>query len=213
VPALVLTGLLDTTVLPATEIQLYNDLASDKKVLIKVDGGSHYMVWEGSTAPTLRGPHATLQDAVVQWITSETYRGSTRGTFRVHADGSIEEGGGPGSAASSRSGQGFAPAADFNAGGFSDLGVLVGVTEQRQSTSLGTAAFSTPGFAEGSPLAPFTSTAAMQSPAWDRAVRSVAAPLPASSSRVRGGAHDHILADFQRDWLSDTLVSDLVLAG
>jgi pimeloyl-ACP methyl ester carboxylesterase len=92
VPALVLTGLLDTTVPPATEVQLYNDLGSDKKVLIKVDGGSHYMVWEGSTSPTWKGPHSTVQDAVVQWITSETYRGATSGTFEVHADGRIQQG-------------------------------------------------------------------------------------------------------------------------
>jgi hypothetical protein len=44
-------------------------------------------------------------------------------------------------------------------------------------------------------------------------VTPVTAPLPASSSRVRGGAHDHIFADYQRDWLSDTLVSDPVMAG
>jgi pimeloyl-ACP methyl ester carboxylesterase len=90
VPAMVLTGLRDTTVLPAAEVQLYNDLGSEKKVLIKVDGGSHYMLWEGSTSPTWKGPHETLQDAVVQWVTSESYFGSTQGTFHAHADGSIE---------------------------------------------------------------------------------------------------------------------------
>jgi pimeloyl-ACP methyl ester carboxylesterase len=94
VPALVLIGLLDKTLPagPATGVQLYNDLGSEKKVLIKVDGGSHLMVWEGSTSPTWGGPHATLQDAVVQWITSETYQGATSGMFEVHADGTIEEG-------------------------------------------------------------------------------------------------------------------------
>jgi pimeloyl-ACP methyl ester carboxylesterase len=90
VPALVLTGLLDTNVLPATEVQLFNDLGSEKKVLIKVDGASHFMVWEGSTSPTWRGPHETLQDAVAQWVTCESYWGSTTGTFQVHADGTIE---------------------------------------------------------------------------------------------------------------------------
>jgi pimeloyl-ACP methyl ester carboxylesterase len=94
VPTLVLQGQLDATLPagPATGVQLYNDLGSEKKVLIKVDGGSHLMPWEGSTSPTWRGPHATLQDAAVQWITSETYQGATSGTFEVHADGSIEEG-------------------------------------------------------------------------------------------------------------------------
>jgi hypothetical protein len=97
VPALVLIGQLDGTLPggPATAIRLYDDLGSGRKVLIKVDGGSHLMVWEGSTSPTWGGPHATLQDAVVQWMTSETYRGATRGTFRVHGDGSIEEEPGP----------------------------------------------------------------------------------------------------------------------
>jgi pimeloyl-ACP methyl ester carboxylesterase len=97
VPALVLIGELDGTLPggPATAVRLYDDLGSDKKVLIKVDGGSHLMVWEGSTSPTWGGPHATLQDAAVQWITSETYRGATRGTFRVHGDGSIDQEPGP----------------------------------------------------------------------------------------------------------------------
>jgi hypothetical protein len=102
---------------------------------------------------------------------------------------------------------------DFNGDGFSDLGVLVGPTGHVQSIGLDTSAFLTPRFAEGSPLALFTSAAGMQSPRWDRAVRSVAAPLPASGDQVRGGAHDHIFADFQGDWLSDTLVSNLVTAG
>src|SRR5262249_47090027 len=94
VPALVLIGQLDATLPagPVTAVRLYNDLGSEKKVLIKVDGGSHLMPWEGSTSPTWRGPHATLQDAVVQWMTSETYQGATRGTFEVHADGRIEQG-------------------------------------------------------------------------------------------------------------------------
>ncbi len=94
VPALALVGMLDATLPagPATEVQLYNDLGSEKKVLIKVDGGSHFLRWEGSTSPTWRGPHATVQDAAVQWITSETYQGATSGTFEVHSDGSIEEG-------------------------------------------------------------------------------------------------------------------------
>jgi pimeloyl-ACP methyl ester carboxylesterase len=90
VPALVMSGQLDTQVLPAAEVQLYNDLASEKKVLIKMDGASHMSVWEGSTSPTWKGPHETVQDAAVQWITSESYFGSTTGTFQVHADGRID---------------------------------------------------------------------------------------------------------------------------
>jgi hypothetical protein len=101
----------------------------------------------------------------------------------------------------------------FQGDGFSPLGVVMGLTGPVRSTDIDTSVFSTPGFAEGSPLAPFTSAAGMQSPAWDRAVRLVAAPLPASSSRVRGGAHDHIFADLRDDWLSDTFVTDLVTAG
>ncbi|MCI0408684.1 MAG: alpha/beta hydrolase, partial [Acidobacteria bacterium] len=93
VPVLNLTGLRDTTVPPAIATQIYNDLGSDNKVLIRIDCASHFLHWEGSTSPTWSGPHATLQDAVVQWITAETYRGATRGTFQVRSDGSIE---GPG---------------------------------------------------------------------------------------------------------------------
>jgi pimeloyl-ACP methyl ester carboxylesterase len=91
VPTLVVTGMRDLTVPPETMVRLYDDLGSRRKVLIKFDCGSHYLAWEASTSPTwVGGPHATFQDAVVQWLTSETYQGARRGTFEVHPDGGIE---------------------------------------------------------------------------------------------------------------------------
>jgi hypothetical protein len=98
---------------------------------------------------------------------------------------------------------------DSNGDGFLNLGVFVGRTELGQTSCIDTPAFSTDGFAHAS----MTSAEGMQSPAWNRVVRSVAAPLSDSSSRVRGSAHDHIFADDERDWLSDTLVCNLVMGG
>ena len=90
VPTLILAGLRDLTVPPARATEIYNALGSKTKVLIRIVCASHYVNWEGSTSPTWGGPHATLQDAVIQWITSEMYRGATRGIFQVNPDGSID---------------------------------------------------------------------------------------------------------------------------
>ena len=89
-PALFLSGLLDTTAPTQTAINQYTAIGSSTKVLIKIACASHSMLWESSASPNWQGgPHATLRDAVVEWIKSETYQGATLGTFQVDANGNI----------------------------------------------------------------------------------------------------------------------------
>ena len=90
VPALFLSGLLDTTAPTQTAINQYTAIGSSTKVLIKIACASHNMLWESSASANWQGgPHATLRDAVVEWITSETYQGKSKGTFQVDANGNI----------------------------------------------------------------------------------------------------------------------------
>jgi pimeloyl-ACP methyl ester carboxylesterase len=86
-PTLMLTGLLDTNVPPAREQQLFTDLGSINKVLIRVACASHFMQWEG--AASWRGPHSILAEAAGDWMIGETYRGATSGIFNVSSDGTI----------------------------------------------------------------------------------------------------------------------------
>jgi hypothetical protein len=90
VPALFLSGLSDKTVpTPVVEPQ-YNGIGSSTKVLVKIACASHLMMWETSPSATWQGgPHATLRDAVVEWIKSQTYQGKSQGTFQVDSNGNI----------------------------------------------------------------------------------------------------------------------------
>jgi pimeloyl-ACP methyl ester carboxylesterase len=88
-PSLVMTGLLDRTNLSEKEVRLYNDLGSENKVLIKIACASHQALWEGSNAPGWKGPHGSIHEALVEWMTSSTYQGTLRGSFLIDADGSI----------------------------------------------------------------------------------------------------------------------------
>jgi pimeloyl-ACP methyl ester carboxylesterase len=88
-PSLVMTGLLDLQNNSDLEIELYNDLGSENKVLIKIACASHQALWEGSNAPGWKGPHESIQQALVEWITSGAFQGSPRGSFLINPDGSI----------------------------------------------------------------------------------------------------------------------------
>jgi pimeloyl-ACP methyl ester carboxylesterase len=100
-PSLVITGLLDTTNPPEREVRLFEDLGSGSKVLIKIACASHQALWEGSTTPTPEclweesptlgwcGPHQSIREALVEWITSRTFQGIHRGSFQINADGSV----------------------------------------------------------------------------------------------------------------------------
>ena len=86
-PILILSGLLDTSVPTAFEQQLYNDVASTKKVLIKMACASHYAVWEGSTL--WAGPHTIVQSATADWVIGESFNGASHGIFNVSMTGAI----------------------------------------------------------------------------------------------------------------------------
>jgi len=86
-PTLLLTGLADSNVSPAREKQLYDDLGSSSKILIRLACASHYIQWEG--AKTWRGPHRILQDSTGDWMIGEKYRGTGNGIFNVASDGTI----------------------------------------------------------------------------------------------------------------------------
>jgi pimeloyl-ACP methyl ester carboxylesterase len=67
VPAMIISPLEDQTVLPNLQTSLYEELGSERKVIVRIDCGSHATAWEGSTNPSgWRGPHSTLQSAAVE---------------------------------------------------------------------------------------------------------------------------------------------------
>jgi hypothetical protein len=87
----------------------------------------------------------------------------------------------------------------INLGGRDGGSVLVGMTGAVQSPSIDTSALSSLGF----------SNAALR----DTAAVRPAEPVMASSSRLSGDAHDRVFAEFDGDWLSDALQTNLVLVG
>ena len=87
-PVLVMGGAIDQTVPPYHLDALYGSLSSNEKVRVRMDCASHASLWEGSTAPSgWGGPHATIQDGVIEWLTKGTYQGFSIGQFRTLADG------------------------------------------------------------------------------------------------------------------------------
>lgn len=90
VPTLVMSGLRDNQNPTPKQEKIYNNLASSSKVLIKIDCASHNALWEGTASSSgWKGPHATLQDAAVQWITSGTFHTANKGIFTVSSAGAI----------------------------------------------------------------------------------------------------------------------------
>jgi pimeloyl-ACP methyl ester carboxylesterase len=90
VPSMVVSPMEDRIVAPALETSLYEALASEKKVIVRIDCASHPAAWEGSTNPSgWGGPHTTLQDATIEWMSHATYQGETHGAFRAKVDGTV----------------------------------------------------------------------------------------------------------------------------
>ena len=82
VPTLILTGKFDNQNPTPKQQKIYDNLQSSSKVLIKIDCATHFALFEGSTlSKDWKGPHATIHDAAVQWITSQTFRGASNGVF------------------------------------------------------------------------------------------------------------------------------------
>jgi pimeloyl-ACP methyl ester carboxylesterase len=88
VPVMVIGGSIDQTVPPSNLDALYGALSSDQKVRVRMDCASHASLWEGSSAASgWGGPHATIQSAVIEWLTNGTYQGFSNGQFRTLSDG------------------------------------------------------------------------------------------------------------------------------
>jgi hypothetical protein len=85
---MVIGGSIDQTVPPSNLDALYGALSSDQKVRVRMDCASHASLWEGSSAASgWGGPHATIQSAVIEWLTNGTYQGFSNGQFRTLSDG------------------------------------------------------------------------------------------------------------------------------
>jgi pimeloyl-ACP methyl ester carboxylesterase len=90
VPTLILTGKFDNQNPTPKQQKIYDNLQSSSKVLIKIDCATHFALFEGSTLSTdWKGPHATVHDAAVQWITSGTFHTASKGVFTVSSTGAI----------------------------------------------------------------------------------------------------------------------------
>jgi hypothetical protein len=87
----------------------------------------------------------------------------------------------------------------INLGGRDGGSVLVGITGAVQSPSIDTSALSSLGFSD----------TALR----DTATVRPAEPVMASSSRLSGDAHDRVFAEFDGDWLSDALLTNLARVG
>ena len=89
VPIMTIAGDLDTIV-ETQPADLHDALGSSEKVFLHMECASHASIWEGSTNPSgWAGPHTTVQDAVIQWMTTNTYHGVSRGIFHSLGDGSV----------------------------------------------------------------------------------------------------------------------------
>ena len=87
VPTLIATGLRDNVNPTAKEEALFDALGSASKVLVRIACATHQALWEGSDSLHWKGPHATLQDAAVEWITAGTFQRRENGTFTVDSAG------------------------------------------------------------------------------------------------------------------------------
>jgi pimeloyl-ACP methyl ester carboxylesterase len=67
--------------------QLYEDLPSEKKVLVTVPCASHFMLWEKQ--------HNLLQWTSRRWVKWHSVEGISNGVFRATTEGTIEGMGGP----------------------------------------------------------------------------------------------------------------------
>lgn len=88
-PTLVLHGSIDGIAPVENAHHLYDALTTtEKKVLLEIRCASHMMQYE--TAPTWEGPHKATADAIIEWMSTETYAGESTGRFSIDANGNRE---------------------------------------------------------------------------------------------------------------------------
>jgi pimeloyl-ACP methyl ester carboxylesterase len=91
VPTLILSGLFDNQNPTSRQERIYDSLpTTTRKVLVKIDCATHNALWEGSDRKLThwRGPHDTIHDAAVQWITrGATFHKEESGKFIASSTG------------------------------------------------------------------------------------------------------------------------------
>jgi pimeloyl-ACP methyl ester carboxylesterase len=76
-PTLIMTGRQDS-LLPSSNV-LYDDLTgTDSRVLVTMECATHFAVWEASQ-------YRFMHEASTEWLTTETFRGRSQGTYRAEA--------------------------------------------------------------------------------------------------------------------------------
>ena len=81
VPVLMLVGNLDIEVKPETVRTLYDDISSTDKVLINVECGSHYVVYERV--------YKILHEASKEWLLTGKYKGTSKAVFNSDRTGKM----------------------------------------------------------------------------------------------------------------------------
>ncbi len=81
VPVLMLVGNLDNEVLPERVRNLYDDISSESKILINLECGSHYVVYENV--------YKVLHEASKDWLLTGKYNGATRAVFNADRKGKL----------------------------------------------------------------------------------------------------------------------------
>ena len=72
-PTLLVSGELDTTVLPSTVRNLYSDLGAEQKVYLEIACTGHRVMWETR--------HEILFEASLDWLLHGSLEGATTGEF------------------------------------------------------------------------------------------------------------------------------------
>jgi pimeloyl-ACP methyl ester carboxylesterase len=82
-PAMLIAGERDLEVKAESVHRLFKDIGSQRKVLIDVEDGTHFMTHER--------PRARLFEASLEWLSRGTYRGTARSAFRLGRDQTVTE--------------------------------------------------------------------------------------------------------------------------
>jgi pimeloyl-ACP methyl ester carboxylesterase len=80
-PVLMIAGELDAEVPPAMVRGLYDAVGSDSKVMVTVEGASHFAVFERT--------HMILLEASRDWLRTGRYAGAGRGLYRASREGRV----------------------------------------------------------------------------------------------------------------------------
>jgi alpha-beta hydrolase superfamily lysophospholipase len=92
VPALVMNGLKDSVVAVAKSPEIYESLASDRKILVQLSCASHVLHLESCSSPGCVAPRENAQKLIGDWVLTGmifTDRGHETGSFETAMDGTL----------------------------------------------------------------------------------------------------------------------------